>query len=312
MMAEFLKGFPLAASALDRFKAAARKRMQTEQLGVHLRRRRGQSLEYLEHRPYEPGDDVRHIDWRASARLPEEGAFLVRTYAAEDRLTLLISIDDRSTMRRRNRVKLKIAAWLAYAIGRASARPGDRVYLHLLFGPARPAVEIRPRSAAKQLADELDGVYNTERLAAEQEILVNSQPVARLLRPTAVWLVITDLYFDEEAGDRLGELLRRAQRMNCLVTLIDIDAWQVERRALLEAGAVKITQPRQHRFTFRDDEARRIDREIERRKQSFIGKARRASFALSVWTQRPEETESSFFKERFEHDGNLRKFFRSK
>lgn len=310
-MTGLLDGFPLAESALERFKATARKRMQTEQMGAHLRRRRGQSLEYLEHRLYETGDDVRHIDWRASARLPGEDAFLIRAYAAEDRVTLLVSVDDGPTMRRGKTPKLKMAAWLAYAIGRAASRPGDRVYLHRLFGAARPASEIRPRSARAQLAAGLDRLMDAP-APEEGALRLNDQSIIKLLRPTVVWLIVTDLYFDEEAGDRLAQLLRRAQRLNCWVLIVDIDAWPLERRALLDAQAVEISAPRQHRFTFREKDALRIDVDIQKHKNAFIEKARGGSLELSCWTWRPGQTEGGFFKERFEHDDTLRRFFRSK
>jgi hypothetical protein len=309
--APFLAGFPLTEHFLEHFRAISRKRQQTEQMGAHLRRRRGQSLEYLEHRIYQSGDDVRHIDWRASARLPNESDFLVRAYAAEDRVTLMLSLDDRSSMRRGDGAKLKLAAWVCYAIGRAAAKPGDRVFLHRLFGPLRPASEIRTRSARAQMANVLDKII-VRPPVVEDDSRVNTQSLKRLLRPTVVWVVVSDLYFDVAAGDGLAEQMRLAQRMNCWVLLIEIDTWRLERKALLDAASIEITAPKRHKFTFGEKEARLIDVDIQKHKSAFIEKAQAGSLGVSRWSWRPGETESGFFKERFEHDDNLRRFFRLK
>src|SRR5450631_611001 len=36
--------------------------------GLHRSPRRGFSVEFAEHRPYQPGDDLRYVDWRIAAR----------------------------------------------------------------------------------------------------------------------------------------------------------------------------------------------------------------------------------------------------
>ena len=61
--------FPLSASFLQRYRLRARKRTRAAQVGAHLVRRKGASLEFRDHALYAPGDDIRHVDWRTSARL---------------------------------------------------------------------------------------------------------------------------------------------------------------------------------------------------------------------------------------------------
>lgn len=52
-------------------KVAAAKQVSTSSIGKHASPYRGQGLEFEEVRTYEPGDDVRNIDWRVTARTNE-------------------------------------------------------------------------------------------------------------------------------------------------------------------------------------------------------------------------------------------------
>jgi uncharacterized protein (DUF58 family) len=60
---------------------------------------KGQGMEFDEARHYEPGDDIRSIDWNASARF---GTPFVKMYREERELTILILMDVSASMHRRN------------------------------------------------------------------------------------------------------------------------------------------------------------------------------------------------------------------
>ncbi|MCP1647971.1 DUF58 domain-containing protein [Pseudomonas nitroreducens] len=115
--------------------------------GSHAARLRGRGLSFDELRQYNPGDDLRHLDWRASQRY---GKPFVRSYTEErDRPTLLL-VDQRMSMYFGSRRSFKsvlatelaaIGAWMAL-------QAGDRVG-GLVFGD-RQIDYIRPlRSRAR-------------------------------------------------------------------------------------------------------------------------------------------------------------------
>lgn len=58
--------------------------------GAHRSRRTGHSLEFAEHREYQPGDDLRRIDWRLYARTDRH---YVKTYEAETNADLIVALD---------------------------------------------------------------------------------------------------------------------------------------------------------------------------------------------------------------------------
>src|SRR5690606_40745106 len=55
----------------------------------------GQGVEFLDFRPYQPGDELRYADWRAYART---GRLYTRLYQAERAVRLHLVVDDSASM----------------------------------------------------------------------------------------------------------------------------------------------------------------------------------------------------------------------
>jgi uncharacterized protein (DUF58 family) len=86
---------------------------------------RGQGMEFAEVRAYEPGDDVRHIDWNVSARSSQ---LYVKTFTEERELTVFVIIDrSASTAVGSTRVKSDLATEVGAVLGLAAAAQQDRV-----------------------------------------------------------------------------------------------------------------------------------------------------------------------------------------
>ncbi|MEC5398043.1 DUF58 domain-containing protein [Uliginosibacterium sp. H1] len=94
--------------------------------GRHASRMRGRGLNFEELRGYLPGDDVRHIDWKASLRT---GHPLVRVYTEERDRPVLVVVDQRMSMFFGSRRALKsvVAAELAALAMWIALQAGDRV-----------------------------------------------------------------------------------------------------------------------------------------------------------------------------------------
>ena len=97
-----MKSYPLlpyaARRLLQRYRLEARQALAPNLTGGQLMRRKGQSMEFREHVVYQIGDDIRFVDWRASARRGQEHDLVARSFVAEEQLKLLISVDTRPTM----------------------------------------------------------------------------------------------------------------------------------------------------------------------------------------------------------------------
>ncbi|MNM05878.1 hypothetical protein D3C81_158850 [compost metagenome] len=125
----------------------ARQPLSSILAGSHASRLRGRGLSFDELRRYQPGDDLRHLDWRASLRL---GKPFVRTFTEErDRPTWLL-VDQRMNMffGSQRSFKSVVAAELAAVSAWMALGAGDRVG-GLVFDD-RQVRQIRPlRSRAR-------------------------------------------------------------------------------------------------------------------------------------------------------------------
>jgi len=96
---------------------------------------RGGGTELAQVRPYEPGDDVRHIDWNVTARMTVPH---VRVSVPERALTawLLLDVSPSMTFGTADRRKADVAEGVAVAIGHLATQRGNRLGI-VTFGGAR-------------------------------------------------------------------------------------------------------------------------------------------------------------------------------
>jgi uncharacterized protein (DUF58 family) len=99
--------------------------------GNHASRLRGRGLNFDELRRYQPGDDLRHLDWRASLRT---GKPVVRTFTEERDRPALIVVDQRMSMffgsqrSFKSALGAELAALAAWMVFNAGDRVGGLVF----------------------------------------------------------------------------------------------------------------------------------------------------------------------------------------
>src|SRR6186713_695295 len=109
---------------------------------------RGVGLDFRDLREYEPGDDVRYIDWNVTARLDTP---YVRQYIEDRELTAWLLLDRSSSMRfgHVDRTKETVMVEMATTIGRLLTRDGNRVGAVLYDNTIERVVE--PRGGRMQV-----------------------------------------------------------------------------------------------------------------------------------------------------------------
>ncbi len=117
--------------------------------GAYLGARPGEGLTFAELRAYEPGDDVRHLDWNVTAR---QGRPYVRRYVEERSLTLWLIVDVSASLRfgPEGRSKADRAAQAAALLAAAAVQNGDRAALALVSD--RVEAELPPGGGPRHLA----------------------------------------------------------------------------------------------------------------------------------------------------------------
>jgi uncharacterized protein (DUF58 family) len=126
------------------------RRMVSEVLtGAYRSTFRGSGIEFDDIRPYQPGDDVRSIDWKRTARA---GDAYIKTYIEERELSLVFAVDTSRSMDFGSHefTKREVAAQLVALLSYVAARQHDRVGL-ALFG-SEVGLSLPPRKGADAVA----------------------------------------------------------------------------------------------------------------------------------------------------------------
>src|SRR5205807_9836230 len=131
---------PAPLARLGPLQIRARKVMEGVLSGLHQTPHHGQSVEFSEHKEYAPGDEIKHIDWRAFAKLDK---YYVKRFEMETNLRALLVVDGSGSMAygRGAMTKLQYGAVCAGALAFLLARQGDQVALLVAGdGGATPGV----------------------------------------------------------------------------------------------------------------------------------------------------------------------------
>jgi uncharacterized protein (DUF58 family) len=125
--------------------------------GEYLSVFKGRGIEFEDVRPYEPGDDVRSIDWKVTARA---GKPFVKRFVEERDLTVHFLVDVSASSRFGSRAEDKLAAatWISGLLAHAAIRNHDRAGL-ILFSD-EVVSHLPPAKGLNQVARILDLIQN--------------------------------------------------------------------------------------------------------------------------------------------------------
>lgn len=107
---------PAAVARLGKLEIVARTLVEGFIKGLHFSAAKGSSIEFAEHRPYVPGDEIRLVDWRAFGKTDR---FYLKEYEDETNLRAVLFVDASGSMGFRSGEvsKLRYASCLAAALG---------------------------------------------------------------------------------------------------------------------------------------------------------------------------------------------------
>ena len=190
---------------------------------------KGMGMEFAEVREYQPGDEVRTIDWNVSARMRR---LFVKRYVEERELTVMLIVDCSGSSRGGAGVRDKqgVAAELAAVLALTATRNNDRVGLLLHSDVVEHVVPPRKgrRHALRMVRDVLawpSGSRGTDLGAAFDY-------AARLLGHRSIVFVVSD--FVSPALEK--PLTRLSQRHDVVAVVLDDPA----ERVLPDAGVARL------------------------------------------------------------------------
>jgi len=215
------------------------RRIRAHHGGAYMSAFKGRGMEFDEVRPYQPGDDVRSIDWKVTARTGEP---FTKQFREERERPVLLCVDFRLPMffATRGAFKSVVACYGATLLAWSASRAGDRVG-GLLFGD-RQHQEIKPQRGKAAV------LHLIKQLAAHpgwgQRAVFKRDPAAlghalgrlrRVARPGSLVFLISDFRDLDTNGE--SQILG-ISRHNDVVLLFVNDPLE---RSLPPAGRYRLT-----------------------------------------------------------------------
>ena len=155
---------------------------------------KGQGMEFSEVREYQPGDEVRSIDWNVTARMRRP---FVKRYIEERELTVMLVVDLSGSERfgTVNRFKSELASELAAVVAMSAVRNNDRVGV-LLFTDRIEHV-IPPRKGRRHVLRIIRDLLAFEPVGRGTDIVAAIDYVARMLNQHAIVFIVSDFLEDD-------------------------------------------------------------------------------------------------------------------
>lgn len=191
--------------------------------GVHISKTKGRGVDFEEHRGYQPGDDIRTIDWRVTART---GRPFVKVFREERERPVIIGVDQSHNMFFGSHVAFKsvVAAEAAAILCWTTVDIGDRVG-GVVFSDQKLDL-VKPRRSKRSALRFLDtlAVYNQELLQLRKDAVAESgnslrgalEQIYRITRPGSNVYLISDFQQLDEACMQYLQQLARHSGVTCV------------------------------------------------------------------------------------------------
>lgn len=212
---------------------------------------KGQGMEFMEVREYQPGDDARNIDWNVTARI---GSPFVKKHVEERELTVLLAIDLSASghFGTRGRFKAELAAEIAAVLALSAVRNNDRVGLLVFTDQVEHFVP--PRKGQRHALRLIRDVLAFRPRSTGTDLAGALAYAGRVLRHRAIVFLISDfLHPEPEAEDAAAatmdggapaadfeKALRLVARRHDLVAITITD---VAEEILPDAGVLAVVDP---------------------------------------------------------------------
>ena len=228
---------PQTLAALGRLEVVSRWVVDGLLAGLHRSPKKGFSVEFAEHRSYQPGDDLRFMDWKVVARADK---WLIKQYEEETNVRATVVVDVSKSMDWKSRptllTKLAYAERLAAALTLLLIRQRDSVGLIRFDDQLRSVVPPRSRSVQWKriltaLAEPGSGLGSDAAGALAQ--------AGKLIRRRGIVILISDLLLDAQEVDDTVRALRAQGHDLTVLHLLD----PAERQLDLSAGESLFVDP---------------------------------------------------------------------
>jgi uncharacterized protein (DUF58 family) len=193
---------------------------------------KGQGMEFAEVREYQPGDEVRSIDWNVTARM---GRPFVKRYIEERELTVMLAVDLSGSERfgTKGRFKSELASELAAVLAMSAIRNNDRVGAILFTDRIEHVVP--PRKGRRHALRLMRDLLVFEPVGKRTDLAMALEYVGRMLHHKAIIFVVSDF----QSAEIEHPLKLLAQRHDVVAVTVDDPSEQT----LPDVGLARFVDP---------------------------------------------------------------------
>ncbi|MDQ2666228.1 MAG: DUF58 domain-containing protein [Gemmatimonadota bacterium] len=175
---------------------------------------KGQGMEFSEVREYQPGDEVRSIDWNVTARMRKP---YVKRYIEERELTVMLAVDLSGSERfgTRTRFKSELASELAAVLAMSAIRNNDRVGAVLFTDRIEHVVP--PRKGRRHALRLMRDLLAFEPVGRGTDLAAALEYSGKMLTHKAIIFVVSDF----QSPDLEQPLKLLAQRHDVVAVTVD-------------------------------------------------------------------------------------------
>lgn len=211
---------------------STRKLMNDSMGGDYKSRFKGQGVQFSEHRVYSPGDDIRHLDWKVTARSKEP---LVKQYEEERELVVWVIVDISASedLGSKTHNKRTVATELGAMIAYAASNSGDKV--GFLFVSNDVQKVIPPKKGRNHVLRIIRDLVTIETIPGPTALKGALDETLRILKQAGIVFVLSDF----QASQFEGSLKRIGKKHDLIVVPIADPA----ESALPQTGWLQLEDP---------------------------------------------------------------------
>ncbi len=219
---------------------------------------KGRGMEFADVREYQPGDDIRLIDWNVTARM---GSPFVKQFVEERELTVMFLVDHSSSevFGTRVRTKSDLAAEVCAVLAMTAVKNHDRVGTVLFTDRVERFVP--PKKGKTHVLRVIRELLSFEPRGSGTDLVAALEFTNRILTRRAVVFLVSD--FLAEGYDRV---LKATARRHDTIALQLMDPRE---RELPDVGLVAVRDPESEGWRYLDTGSRRVRETFRSRGEAF-------------------------------------------
>lgn len=264
---------PSVLTAISHLELIAKKAVEGAVSGLHHSQYKGRNIEFSEHRPYNPGDELRYIDWRVFAKTDR---FHIKQFEEDTNLRTMLLVDISGSMKfaGEHTAKCLYANQIAAAFSYLILKQGDSVGMVLFDDAVREYVPARQRQ--DQWGSILQVLGTSQCTETESTIGYVLSTLGEYMKKRGLVILISDL-IDQPVTVLNSLSLLRMQKQEVVVFHV-LSPEEVE---MPYHGTVEFLPLEGKKDSFQTS-PRRLQKNYQTRVQRFIDNYRNGCLELGV------------------------------